>query len=294
MKNSKNIVVLILLTLSTSVALAQQETAYLFYRQNMNLVNPAYAGLDGKTEVTTTLRRQWTGIANAPVTQAASASTTLGSRVGVGMTLISDKTFVESQNYFSVDVSYRVQIKETANLYFGIKGGGNSYAVNTSGLQTYNIQSDPSLESISTFNYNIGAGAVYVDGPLYISLSVPRFFNTKKAAIDQGKASLTTYNPNIFLSGGYDLPLNASLVLKPSAMVRYVKGAPVSVDLTAMLQLEKNFEIGGMYKTDKAYAAMTTITLNKHFMFGFAYEMNTEAALAKARNTNEFLIKVVF
>ena len=47
-ENSKNIVVLILLTLSTSVALAQQETAYLFYRQNMNLVNPAYAGLDGK------------------------------------------------------------------------------------------------------------------------------------------------------------------------------------------------------------------------------------------------------
>lgn len=40
----------------------------------------------------------------------------------------------------------------------GIKAGGNTYEVNTSGLKTYNIVSDPNLQPISRFNPNVGVG----------------------------------------------------------------------------------------------------------------------------------------
>jgi type IX secretion system PorP/SprF family membrane protein len=296
MKKIHNILAIALLLIS-SAAIAQQETAYSFYRQHMNLVNPAYAGMDSITVATSTLRKQWTGVANAPETQAVSFGTTLGKKVGFGMTVISDKTFVEKQTYFSVDFSYKLKMSETADVYFGIKAGGNSYSVNTSGLETYNVQADPALASISTFNPNLGVGAVYKEGPMYISLSIPRLLNTKRATNDAGYASVAIDSPHIYLSGGYDIPLQgefSSLVLKPSAMLRYVSGAPVSLDMTAMLQIEKNFEIGGMYRTDKAYAAMSTIRLSKRFLFGFAYEMSTQPTLAAARNTNEILLQFRF
>ena len=77
-------------------------------------------------------------------------------------------------------------------------------------------------------------------------------------------------------------------------MLRYVNGAPVSVDFTTMLQIDKNFEIGGTYRTDKAYAAMGLIHLGKGFRFGFAYEMSTRPTLAAARNTNEILLQYQF
>lgn len=296
MKKIQNMLAIILLLVSSAV-LAQQETVYTFYRQHMNLVNPAYAGVDSITVVSSTLRKQWTGIANAPETQAISFGTSLGKKVGFGMTVINDQTFIEKQTFVSLDFSYKLKMSETADVYFGIKAGGSSYNVNTSGLETYNVQADPALASISTFNPNIGVGAVYKEGPMYISLSIPRLLNTKKATNDAGYASVATDSPHIYLSGGYDVPLQgefSSLILKPSAMLRYVSGAPVSLDLTAMLQIDKIFELGGMYRTDKAYAAMATVVISKRLVFGFAYEMSTRPELARARNTNEMLLQFRF
>ena len=296
MKKIQNMLAIILLLVSSAV-LAQQETVYTFYRQHMNLVNPAYAGVDSITVVSSTLRKQWTGIANAPETQAISFRTSLGKKVGFGMTVINDQTFIEKQTFVSLDFSYKLKMSETADVYFGIKAGGSSYNVNTSGLETYNVQADPALASISTFNPNIGVGAVYKEGPMYISLSIPRLLNTKKATNDAGYASVATDSPHIYLSGGYDVPLQgefSSLILKPSAMLRYVSGAPVSLDLTAMLLIDKIFELGGMYRTDKAYAAMATVVISKRLVFGFAYEMSTRPELARARNTNEMLLQFRF
>jgi type IX secretion system PorP/SprF family membrane protein len=290
-------IIILALVLVSNLAMAQQESVYTFYRQHMNLVNPAYAGVDSITVVSSTLRKQWTGVANAPETQAISFGTSLGKKVGFGMTVINDQTFIEKQTFVSLDFSYKLKMSETADVYFGIKAGGSSYNVNTLGLETYNIQSDPALAEISTFNPNVGVGALYKEGPMYVSLSIPRLLNTKKATNDAGYASVATDSPHIYLSGGYDFPLNgefSSLVLRPSAMLRYVNGAPVSVDLTAMLQIEKFFEIGGMYRTDKAYAAMATVVISKRLVFGFAYEMSTRATLAAARNTNEILLQFRF
>jgi type IX secretion system PorP/SprF family membrane protein len=296
MKKIQNIVSIALLLVS-SAAMAQQESVISFYRHHMNLVNPAYVGVDSMTIATSSLRKQWTGVAEAPETQTVSFGTSLGKNLGFGMTVIHDQTFVEKQTYVTVDFSYKLKMSETADVYFGIKAGGNSYNVNTTGLQTYNIVADPALGAISNFNPNIGLGALYKEGALYVSLSIPRVLNTKKATNELGYASVATDTPHIYLSTGYDFPLQgefSSLVLRPSAMLRYVNGAPVSLDLTAMLQIDKNLEIGGMYRTDQAYAAMSTVRLSKRFLFGFAYELSTRPTLAAARNTNEILLQFRF
>lgn len=289
--------IIALLVLISSKSSAQQESLISFYRQHMNLVNPAYAGVDDLTLATSSIRKQWTGIANAPQTQAVSFGTPLGKNLGIGLSVVSDKTFAENQTFLGIDFSYKLKVSETADLYFGIKAGGNTYNLNLGGLQTYNITADPALESISTFNPNVGVGALYKKGDLYISLSVPRLLSTTQSATNDGIASVVTGQPHIYLSSGYDWDLNsnvASLILRPSAMLRYVNGAPLSVDFTTMLQIEKNFEVGAMYRTDQAYAALGSIRLSKRFIFGFAYEMSTRAALASARNTNELFLQFQF
>lgn len=290
-------IIALALVLVSNLAIAQQESAVAFYRQHMNLVNPAYAGVDSLTVASSTLRKQWVGVANAPETQAISFGTPLGKNLGIGISVIHDKNFVEKQTNVSVDFSYKLKMSETANVYFGIKAGGNSYNINTLGLQNFNIVADPALGSISTFNPNVGVGALYKEGPMYFSLSIPRLLNTKRATNDLGYASVATATPHVYLSTGYDFSLKGDfsfLILKPSMMLRYVNGAPVSVDFTTMLQIDKNFEIGGTYRTDKAYAAMGLIHLGKGFRFGFAYEMSTRPTLAAARNTNEILLQYQF
>ncbi|OYX23330.1 MAG: hypothetical protein B7Z06_10380, partial [Flavobacteriales bacterium 32-35-8] len=81
MKNMKKTIILIgLLLLTSSSLLAQQESLITFYRNHLNLVNPAYVGVGESTSFQSTIRQQWTGIAEAPSTQAVSLTTPIGSK----------------------------------------------------------------------------------------------------------------------------------------------------------------------------------------------------------------------
>lgn len=293
MKKISHIAIVGLLLVSSTL-FAQQESVFAFYKNHMILVNPAYAGYNNETLWTSSIRKQWTGVPEAPETQAVSYSTPLGNNMGIGVSAVNDQTFIEKEIFLGVDFSYKIQMDATTDLYLGIKAGGNFYNLNTTGLETYNIQSDRALESINTFNPNFGVGAVLKRDKWYASVSIPRLFTTSKAVNQSGYAMSVTDRPHIYLSGGYDFDLSPSLVLKPSVMLRYVNGVPASIDLTTMLQIENNLEIGGMYRTDKAYAAMSTIRLSKRFVFGYAYEMSTQPTLAAARNTNEILLQFKF
>jgi type IX secretion system PorP/SprF family membrane protein len=293
MKKIQQIIV-ITLFFTTSILMAQQESVFAFYKSHMNLVNPAFVGMNNESLWTSSIRKQWTGVEDAPETQTVSYGTPLGKNLGIGLSVINDKTFIEKETFVGVDFSYKIQMDAKTDLYLGIKAGGNFYDVNTSGLETYNVQSDQALGSINTFNPNFGFGAVLKHDKWYASFSIPRLFNTNKAVNKFGYATFVTDRPHIYLSGGYDIELNSIFVLKPSIMLRYVNGAPTSLDVTSMLQIDNNLEIGGMYRTDKAYAAMSTIRLSKRFVFGYAYEMSTQPTLAAAKNTSEILLQFKF
>jgi type IX secretion system PorP/SprF family membrane protein len=285
-----------ILVLFSTILFAQQESLFTTYRYNMNLVNPAYAGVDGETILSTTFRNQWTGIKDAPQTQAVSFGTTLGKNLGIGISMVYDKTFIEKQTLVGLDISYKVELSAFTNLYFGIKAGGNSYNVNTSGIETYIPQSDPALNSISQFNPNVGFGALLKNEKYYVSFSIPRILNTERVKTKDGYASAATDRPHFYLSSGYDFDFDTTtpLFLKPSFMLRYVNGAPLSLDINTMLQIDKYFEIGGTYRTNKTYAGIASLTISKLLTVGYAYEVTSNQELASVKNTNEFLLRFKF
>jgi type IX secretion system PorP/SprF family membrane protein len=295
MKIVKNILAGALLLFSSAL-FAQQENTFTFYKYHMNMVNPAYVGVNNETLLTASIRRQWTGIKDAPETQAVSFGTAVGSNLGLGISVVSDKTFIEKKTLLGIDFSYKLKMSETADLYLGIKAGGNFYDVNTSGLQTYLGQSDPALSNINHFNPNVGVGALLRHEKYFVSLSIPRILNTERVKKQDGYAAVATDRPHIYLSGGYDFNLNpeASLVLKPSLILRYVNGAPVSLDINSMLQIQKYFEIGATYSSNEAFAGLIDFTISKCLMIGYAYEVSTRTELASAKNTNEFFIRFKF
>lgn len=295
MKIIKNILAGALLLFS-SMLFAQQESLFTTYRYHMNIVNPAYAGVDGETVLATTIRQQWTGIKDAPKTQALSFGTSVGSNLGLGVSMVYDKTFVEKQTQLGLDVSYKIQVGPLTDLYLGIKAGGNFYNVNTSGLETYVSQSDPALATINQFNPNVGVGALLKNDKFFVSLSVPRILNTERARNKDGYTAVATDRAHVYLSSGYDFDLETatSLILKPSFMMRYVNGAPLSVDLNLMLQIEKFLEIGGSYRVDNAYAGILGLNISNRMTLGYAYEVNTGKVIASAKNSNEFFLRFKF
>ena len=281
-----------LLLLTSSSLLAQQESMITFYKNHLNLVNPAYIGADKMTSLQSSIRNQWSGIKDAPSTQAVSFMTTLrDEKFSLGVSFIHDQVFIEKQSFIAIDFAYDLQLNDKLNLLMGIKAGGNNYEVNTQGLQTYNVNIDPSLTPISRFNPNIGAGFYLKHDKYFVSLSVPKMLNTDRAKNEDGFATVATDRAHFYFSTGYSFTLNENLDLLPLTMVRYVNGAPVSVDLTLTTIFNKNFQLGATYRTDKSLAGMVQFKIRPKMNVGYAYEYSSRSLLGKVNGSNELFIQ---
>lgn len=284
-----NIALLLLVT----VAYAQQEPNYTLYRYTMNAVNPAYAGSEGMTRITTNLRSQWSGVPDAPETQTLFAETTFGNRVGLGVSVVNDATFIENATSFVVDFSYKVPISDDSNLFLGLKAGGNTYDINRRKLVDLGFGDDPALGNVDTgFNPSIGAGAYLHNEKYFVAISAPNLLGSSGVQNDNGNVTFSNDKTHFYIAGGYNFDIGGDTEFRPSVMGRLVSGAPISVDFTAAFRFFDKFEIGGAYRTDEAFSGLAMLKLADWMDLGYAYESSTRSQISDISNgTHEILLR---
>lgn len=287
---------ILLFTLFCATLTAQQDPYFTFYRYNMNLVNPAYAGSADQAELGLNFRNQWANIEGAPETQSLFFGMPVGKNVGLGVSIVHDRTFIEKQTALALDFSYKVQLNESNTLYFGLKAGFDSYNVNTAGLITYDIQSDPSLTNLEgSFRPNIGVGAYLKGDRYYISLSAPKTIQYNRLQNNDGIARMNKEKVHVYLSGGYDIPVSPTIVFKPSVMGRYVAAAPFSLDLTTMFDFSDQVEVGAAYRINESLSGIFLLKAITWMDIGYAYETALESEVRNIDNgTHEILARFRF
>jgi len=284
-------------------AIAQQDPNYTFYRYSMNLINPAYAGAhDGPegtgatngSEIGLNIRSQWAGVNGAPETQSLFFGTGLGKNLGLGVSVINDRTFIESQTFVGVDFSYRVKLNHGTNLYLGIKAGANSYNVNTAGLTTFGVSADPSLMELDgSFSPNIGAGAYLKGESYFLAFSIPKILTPERIERDNGIAQLGRNRIHMYLSAGYDIEIDRGITFKPSALARYVDAAPLSIDFTGLFSFNNKIDIGAGYRLNESISALVVVGPSDWLDFGYAYEFTTENPINNgSMGTHEVFIRL--
>lgn len=276
------------LVLIPLITFSQQESYYTLYRYNMNIINPAYAGALGKNVFAFTSRRQWSSMQDAPSTLAFSYSSARNNNVGLGLSVVSDKVFIEQQTFAYVDFSYKLDMEST-QLYLGLKAGGNFYSANPMAL-TSNSSSDPAQQQLSSFNPNVGVGAFLKGELFWASFSIPRLFNVKR---DNDNLAVTAKDRvHSYLGGGADIAISSGLLLKPSIMLRKVKGLPVTTDFTGMLSWKNQFDIGISYRSSSAFSILSVVSLGG-FDIGYAYETPTGNSLSQLNlKTHEIVLRI--
>ena len=280
-----------LFTLSVLIPLftyGQQESYYTLYRYNMNVINPAYAGALGKNVFAFTSRRQWSSMQDAPSTLAFSYSSERENNVGLGLSVVSDKVFIEQQTFAYVDFSYKLDMEST-QLYLGLKAGGNFYNADPRSLTTYTA-SDPAQQQLSRFNPNVGAGAFLKGEVFWASFSIPRLFNVKRE--NDILAVTAKDRVHSYLGGGVDLPVGGDFFIKPSIMMRKVKGLPVTTDITGMLSWQNQFDVGISYRSSGAFSLLSVVSVGG-FDIGYAYETPTVSSLSQLNlKTHEIVLRI--
>ena len=267
----------------------QQESYYSLYNFNMNVINPAYAGADATNMLSLTSRRQWTSIENAPNTIALAFSSARKNNVGLGVSVVSDKIFIEQQTFTYIDFSYKLELGRDSQLFLGLKGGGNFYRADPTLLNTYDPVSDPTQISLSRFNPNIGAGAYYKASSYWVSFSIPRLINSKR---DDELVITAKDRVHTYLGAGAVFNVGENFRLKPSFMLRKIKGLPITTDLTGMLSWQNTFDVGVSFRSNSAISLLSVISLGKYDI-GYAYETPSDGGLSQLNlKTHELVFRI--
>ena len=283
-------VLFLLILIIPNLMSSQQESYYSLYRYNMNVINPAYAGADAANMLSFTSRSQWASVEDAPNTLALAFSSARENNVGLGISLVSDKVFIEQQTFAYIDFSYKLQTSGESALFLGLKGGGNFYSADPTSLSAYLSVGDPSQVSLSKFNPNIGAGAYFKATNYWVSFSIPRLFNVKRNG--DNLAVTAKDRVHTYLGGGVDLPVSNGVFIKPSLMIRKVKGLPTTADITGMVSWQNQFDIGLSIRTNSSMALMSMISLGM-FDIGYAYETPTDNGLSQLNlRTHELVLRI--
>lgn len=255
-------------------ALAQQDAQYTQYMYNTINVNPAYAGSRGVMSIFGLHRTQWVGLDGAPVTNAASINTPINnSNLGVGLSFVNDKIGPTNENAISADVSYTVKTSETFKLSFGIKGTANLFNLDVNKLNPQD-QGDPQFQNLDNkFTPNLGAGVYFHSDKMYVGLSVPNFFETKRYS--DNDVAINAERMNFYLIAGYVFDLSYNLKFKPALLSKAVEGAPLQVDVSANFLYNDKFMLGAAWRWDAAVSAMAGFQITDGLFIGYGYDHET-------------------
>lgn len=291
----KTVAHLIIMIFGTiSFGWSQQDVAVTQFDELMLIYNPAYAGNGERANFSSAYIKEWSSSPFGPQTNFFAFDKPLAKGLGLGVSFMNDKTFVESQGFASIDLSYKVQVDEITRLFFGIRASGVFYNLNASGLVTNSIVADPSLIDTSIFSPNVGFGLHLIGEKWDFSLSVPRFFNSNRVSEENGVALLSTSKTHLYSSLGYNYALNDSgnLVLKPAVLLRYVGGSPITYDALVMLHMNQKYSLGVSYRSSDTLAGIASLDISDSFRVGASYGFSTNELLANENSNYEFFLKI--
>jgi type IX secretion system PorP/SprF family membrane protein len=262
---NKTLLILVLFLAAFYDLKAQQEPLLSAFHTQMNLVNPAFAGHKQGSEIGITSRNQWVSIENAPRRQFLTFSSERKNNIGLGISVISNKFFVEKSTSFAVDFSYKLSLANDAKILLGIKAGSDFYTLDTGNLT--NFSDDPGIENFSSFKPNLGVGVSYFSENLWMSISVPKLFSDRE---DDSYLLLPSSNINLYLALGGKLDISDNITLKSNFIYKSNKIDNVGI-LNALVGINA-IDFGAVYKTSNNFGLLAFFKL-KNFNIGYCYEV---------------------
>ncbi len=292
--------VLVILFLARVGAFAQQQPQFSHYGFNGLYLSPAYAGITDKTEINMMYRYQWAGYqadfdgGGAPKTGLVSISMPvrfLGG--GIGIYATNDRLGATKAS--NAALSYAVHFKVGAGK-IGIGVQGILTNIKKGGYRA-NDEGDPSVPfNSSDSKYDIGGGLWYQSPRLYAGLGVNNLLQSKYRFEDNGRDTtsgfgLFTARNHAYFTAGYTLNVSASVVVVPTAIVKYDLNK-LSVEAGGRAILNEKYYAGVGYRHQEAVTAMAGMYLlnNNALQLGYAFDLTTFNPDAKALTSHEIML----
>jgi type IX secretion system PorP/SprF family membrane protein len=258
----------------------------------MSHINPAYAGNRATDNITALYRKQWVGIDGSPATASLSWDKRAeGSNVGYGLQIYNDQLGIEATSGIQAFYSFRIPF-EKSFLSFGLSGGVLNYRAAFSRVLTTQSGDPVFQEDVNGLLPTAGFGMLFATDNWYMGLSVPALFETKINV--NNSQVVSSANNHYFLTGGYIFDASEVLKLKPSILLKAVKGAPLEYNFNMNAWIQDIIGLGVSYRTNDALVAMFDIQVSNEFRLGYAYDYTISNLKPFSKGTHELMLRYEF
>jgi len=275
---------------------AQQDPMYTQYMENLQTLNPAYAGSKEMLSMMVAARNQWVSLPGAPDTRSISLHTPIkATQMGLGFSLLRDKIGPVTQTGLYVDYSYRLYFSNQQTLALGLKGGLNFFDANLANLAT-NDPNDPvfAYDINRRFLPNLGVGAFFYTNQYYLGLSVPKLIENTINDNGVSTQSISKEQIHLFFMAGYVFDVNRIVKFKPSILAKYVHNAPVSLDLNGTFLFYERLWLGGMFRMGDSFGGLVQMQVTDQIKIGYSYDLPISKLGAYNNGTHEIMISFDF
>lgn len=286
----------IVLMVSGKGSFAQQDPMYTQYMENLQIINPAYAGSKELLSMMVVARNQWVSLPGAPDTRSFVAHTPINAtQMGLGLSLLSDHIGPVKQTGLYFDYSYRLYFSNQRTLALGLKAGINFYDANISNLST-NDPNDPvfAYDINRKFLPNLGVGAFYYTNQYYFGLSIPKLIDNAINKNGVSVQNISREQMHVFFMTGYVYDVNRIVKFKPAILAKYVMNAPFSIDLSGTFLFYERLWLGAMYRTGDSFGGLFQLQLTNQIKIGYSYDLPINQLGAYNNGTHEVMISFDF
>ncbi len=272
------------------LSFGQQDPLYSQYINNPMVINPAYAGLNNNFNASLSYRTQWGGFEGNPTTVNVNGHISLvDNRVGAGLLIVQDKIGNVTNTEFQLAGAYKLQL-EDVTFSFGMQAGVINFQSDFNKLNLAD-PGDPAFAGNENLSKpNIGAGVALKSERYFVGLSVPRLLSTTfKSSMGE---QFDLYNQHYYLFGGYVFNMGTRIRLKPSVLLKSVKGSPLSTDLNFNLNIDQLYTAGVFTRNFNTYGIQLGALLKEQFRLGYTFEIPTAGSVGSQFNTHEIMLGV--
>jgi len=241
-----------------------------------SIINPAAMGQYDNINGAFVFNKQLVGFQNSPLYLQLDVGIPIGKTgLYLGPQILHDRIGVFDKTRVGVNVAYRIKLNLKHYLTFGL----NMAAVVANGrLGEVNVNDPNDMAFTSNingiWNPDIKIGAHYFTDNFYIGFNVGNIFVNKfwdTGSGSQNEIRVNAADMHYYLMGGWQKKFGPNWRLKPNALIKFIAGSPLQIDLNVNAQFKDMIGFGISYRTVNTLVFNANYTLNKFLVIGYAF-----------------------
>lgn len=269
------------------------------------MLNPGASATYDYQLLQVSMRRQWTKVEQAPITQVFGyASNIEKANLGWGLHIINDKAGAISYTGIYANLAYLISFEKSkryrygeflrqSKIGFGLTAGIIQYRLNAAELLVTDAN-DPSIlnANVSQWGPDIAVGLQYAwKDKLYLGAGIPQLY-AKTLVFEENADAAATIDriPHFFFLAGGKIPINDDWSIEPHTYIKMVSNAPINANAGINLKLEEYGWIGLTYRTSNELAAEIGFLVINNIEIAYSFELKIGEMAGETGSSHEIVL----